>query len=189
MNNVHFGGFMIQDAEKLILSEAKKIALEKGLNKISIREVAKKSNMSIGTIYNYFPSKAHLIMAIVANYWKEAFMTIKDKLEDEKDFFIGVELIFTFLKENLKDYRKEFLIQMSTLTKDDKVLGRAKEKKFMNYLENRILILIEKDKNISVKTFCNESFSKFVLDNLIINAKKGEDNIAFFQLILKNLLL
>ncbi len=188
MNIVHFGGYMIIDIDKHILTEGRKIALEKGLEKINIREVAKKCNVSIGTIYNYYPSKGHLIMSIVSNFWHEAFMKIDKKLSNENNFFDGIAIIFELLRKNLKDYKKDFLIRMSTLSEKDKILGREKEDNFMGFLEKKIIFLLDRDKDLTLKNFNKGDFSKFVLDNLIIRAKKNENNIDFFIEILKEIL-
>lgn len=55
-----------------ILEVAFAIASEKGLVGLGIREVADACSVSVGSVYNYFPSKAHLISEVVGRYWEQA---------------------------------------------------------------------------------------------------------------------
>ena len=45
------------------------IALNEGIDKISIRKVAGVCNIAIGSIYNYFPNKEALTLAITEQFW------------------------------------------------------------------------------------------------------------------------
>ncbi|WP_406243725.1 TetR/AcrR family transcriptional regulator [Tissierella carlieri] len=55
---------------EIILSEAKDIAMKEGISNINIRAVAKNSGIAIGTVYNYFPSKGDLLVAIIEDFGK-----------------------------------------------------------------------------------------------------------------------
>ena len=56
-----------------LLDTARQIVFQEGIDQLSIRTLAKKQNISVGAVYNYFPSKADLLLAIVESFWKGIF--------------------------------------------------------------------------------------------------------------------
>jgi AcrR family transcriptional regulator len=52
---------------KNILDAATQIICEKGFDATTIEEVAKRADVGVGTVYNYFDSKSHLLIAIVTD--------------------------------------------------------------------------------------------------------------------------
>lgn len=58
-------------SEEAILSVCRDFVAKSGLQSINIRDVAKKCGVSIGSIYNYFPTKSDLIVATIESIWKE----------------------------------------------------------------------------------------------------------------------
>lgn len=62
MNNVHMSEVLIiskisENMTKHILEISKEIAYKEGLSEISMRKVASKCDIALGTIYNYYPTK------------------------------------------------------------------------------------------------------------------------------------
>ena len=60
---------IIPDVEKKLLAAARKILSRDGFDNLSMKEIAKESKMSVGTIYNYFPEKSSILVKIVAEDW------------------------------------------------------------------------------------------------------------------------
>ena len=58
---------IIENAWGLILDEAKKQIREQGYAATTVRSVAAKCKVAIGTVYNYFPSKEILISSFMAD--------------------------------------------------------------------------------------------------------------------------
>lgn len=54
------------DRRQRILRTAVRIGSEKPLERVQMHEVAKASEVAIGTLYRYFPSKIHLFAAVMA---------------------------------------------------------------------------------------------------------------------------
>ena len=64
-----------------ILCICRSIIQNDGIEAVNIRNVAKKCNISVGTVYNYFDSKYSLLAAVVENVWRDIFeMCIRDSL-------------------------------------------------------------------------------------------------------------
>ena len=76
MNIVHIeGDYMntIVTSKEEILKNSRELIREKGWAAVSIRSVASACGVSVGSIYNYYDSKAELISATVESVWCEIF--------------------------------------------------------------------------------------------------------------------
>ena len=86
-----------------ILKVAERLFARKSFHKATMQEIAKKSEFSVGTIYNFFKSKDHLYMQVV---WKKA-REIDRKLRDaiaEKDTII--EKLDNFLRAKAEFFQE-----------------------------------------------------------------------------------
>lgn len=54
-----------------ILEVSRKIVMKEGLFAINMRTVANECKVAVGSIYNYFPSKAELVSATIEVVWKD----------------------------------------------------------------------------------------------------------------------
>ena len=61
-----------------ILKASRELIRERGWSAISIRSVAAECGVSVGSIYNYFDSKAELMGAAVESVWREIFHRPED---------------------------------------------------------------------------------------------------------------
>ena len=57
---------------------SKELIQEQGWSAVSIRSVAAACGVSVGSIYNYFDSKAELVSATVESVWREIFHRPED---------------------------------------------------------------------------------------------------------------
>ena len=60
-------------SRQALLEAAREIARRDGLGHISIRRTAAMCGVSIGTVYNYYPAKADLVLAVIEDFWKRVF--------------------------------------------------------------------------------------------------------------------
>ena len=56
-----------------ILQHSRQLIQRQGWGAVSIRTVAQACGVSVGSIYNYFGSKAELVGAVVESVWQEIF--------------------------------------------------------------------------------------------------------------------
>jgi AcrR family transcriptional regulator len=52
-----------------ILSTTRRMVIENGYSKVSIRDIAKECGIATGTFYNYFRSKQEILSALLAGDW------------------------------------------------------------------------------------------------------------------------
>ncbi len=66
---------------------------------MSLRGVARQCNIAVGTIYNYYPSKLALIVAIMLDDWTEQTEKILKACANAKNAEDGIKSIFFNLRE------------------------------------------------------------------------------------------
>ncbi|NLX83577.1 MAG: TetR/AcrR family transcriptional regulator [Clostridiales bacterium] len=60
-----------------ILAASRALVRDKGIQAVNMRSVAAACQVALGSIYNYFPSKAELMAAVVADVWQDIFQLPK----------------------------------------------------------------------------------------------------------------
>lgn len=93
---------IIEGIRELLLEEVRRELEEYGYAKTTVRSVASKCNLGLGTVYNYFPSKDMLVASVIAEDWvkaKESFLSLnhEGKMERVKDVY---DMLSLFIKEH-----------------------------------------------------------------------------------------
>ncbi len=176
----------------MIFQSAKSIAKSKGIDKVNIRLVAKDCGIAVGTIYNYFPQKKDLIVAIIEDFWSGAFKEIKKHNEENKDFLAQVTSTYSCLSFYLSNFKENWIHKLSFLKTDEKMAGRKKEDEYFQNVYGIIVRTIENDPKISEniwdENFTKEKFASFVFNNMLIMLRSDEKDIGFFIQCLKKIL-
>lgn len=178
--------------KKIILSKAKEIAINEGVIKINIRTVAKNSGIAIGTVYNYFPSKADLLVAVIQDFWEGAFRDVDWKSFRDNDFYDNLEKIYSILYHYLRKFKENWLEQLALLKTQEKLLGRQKEDEYFQKMRSKIKLLIDMDNNLQQypwsETISKENIAEFIFENMLIILKKEEEDMNLFIEFLKKIM-
>ena len=112
-----------------ILEQAYQLACEQGLRSLGIRSIAAACDVSVGTVYNSYASKTELINDVVGMFWQRAFAeTMKTLAAHEgNDFIDFCEALSHSLKSALKEFRQEFLSDLSALSEGDRLSAQKRE--------------------------------------------------------------
>ena len=68
---------IIENLESRLIEEAKQQIEDAGYGTMTIRSVAKKCGVGVGTVYNYFPSKDALLARFMLGAWMECIAIIE----------------------------------------------------------------------------------------------------------------
>lgn len=175
------GGSMntVVTSKEAILKASKEIATTKGLQSLNMRDVAKHCNVAVGSVYNYFPSKADLAAATVEDIWKDIFHKLSD-IDNPNDFIDRVTWLFETVKNGVKEYPAFFTIHSVNFTNEDKAKGRKVMNEYFTHMKKGLLQSLQNDSNVKAdafnETFTQEHFVDFVFSNIItllINNQKS----------------
>lgn len=196
MNNVHEVVIKMKnkniDYKATILLAAKEIAIKQGVTKIDIRSVAKSSGIASGTVYNYFPSKGDLLVAVIEDFWEGAFSDVDWRSFANHDFYESLEKIYSILYVYLNKFKENWLEELSFLKTHEKLLGKQKQNEYFEKISSRIKDMMELDNNLKhylwTEIVSKEKTTEFIFENMLMMLKKGEKDISFFIVILRKIM-
>lgn len=174
-----------ENPREVILETAKEIALAQGLYDINIRAVAKKCGISIGTVYNSFASKNDLLMAIIEDFWSNAFCDFDYCSCTDKSIYKKLDLLYQNLFVYLNRFIENWLEQLSLLKASEKNFGKQKENEVFIKIHRVIIRLLNEEESISPDTwtesFTKEKLAEFIFSNMLAMLRKREYDISFFM--------
>lgn len=118
-----------------IIHEAFQLFCEKGIDKISIKDIAQKANVGEKSVYRYFNSKTELILATVNVLWREIVYELINSIESDYEEKSGLQQVecllhcFRHLFENYSNYvifsydYKLFLLRHDAFLTEDEYIG------------------------------------------------------------------
>lgn len=106
------------ELRKILLDEAEKEFLDKGFINASLRQIAKRSGMTIGNLYNYFESKEALFDEIVKDEYdafiyimsKHSGVEIPEEAGDMNDIRVWRSVLYHFIDKFMPVFSNKFLI-------------------------------------------------------------------------------
>ena len=99
---------IIENLKNTILDIASSELKEIGYSKLTIRSIAEKACIGVGTIYNYFPNKMILVANIIANDWKEYLDVYNNNSRNSNTLEEGINYIYLLIKEFYFKYETIF---------------------------------------------------------------------------------
>lgn len=101
---------IIENPEGLILKTAGALFDEEGMSGVNMRAVAKRCGIALGTIYNYYPSKGDLFMALMKDYWRAYLMETEQMLTESGDPFMKLRRLESELRVKVSRFKQGWLI-------------------------------------------------------------------------------
>src|SRR6056297_523913 len=111
---------IIDNIEEKIYDAAFELFTNKGYDSVNMKMVAKKTNIAVGTLYNYHDNKKRLYFDVFENSWEETFDKLEQILEEEakkEQLKSSIELLYTDISKR-KGFAQE-LMKSSELKKLD----------------------------------------------------------------------
>ena len=175
-----------------LLHTAQEIVFQDGMDKLSIRALAKKHDISVGAVYNYFQSKSELVLAIIENFWKQVFHQDICEMSSQLPFTEFYEIVYQRLVKHSEAFFSVLLGQLNILKDNDKEKGKQMEQKYMIHIQNGFLYALQQDERIHPsiwnEVFTKEDFVCFLLEMMINDLTHQRMDCRFTKEILERLL-
>jgi len=96
------------ERERRIVKAAEKLFARKGYGDVAMEDVAARAGLAVGTIYNYFPSKSALLLAIVRSETESLLARARKIIDDPPNDPVAAVSAFTeiFLEDVTRDDRR-----------------------------------------------------------------------------------
>lgn len=83
------------ERQKQIINASIELISEQSIQALTIKNIAKKINMTEGAIYRHFPSKTSILLGIVLPFQQQAEKTLKESCASKIPSLAQIEAIFT----------------------------------------------------------------------------------------------
>lgn len=163
-----------------ILEASRLMLQEKGWSAIHMRSVAVRCGVSVGSLYNYFPSKTELVAATVESVWQELFHVPED-LTGEERFCKVIQWLHDSIQEGNRRYQGFLTLHaMGFTTGEGKVEGRRMMERAQGQLRESLCRVLWEDKQVNQSVFdsrlTTEGFVELVFSMLITALLRGEED-------------
>lgn len=175
-------------SREALLQAAGEIVSREGFEALTIRNLASECAISVGCVYNYFPSKSDLVFALAEIFWKRA---AQDSMQVDavQRFDLFVAETYERLKQGLNAFQKDFLRQMSAFSAGDRERGRKIEAQIYAHMLRGLQRALARDTGISPRVWERgvtiEAFSRFVFQAMLNGLRNGEGGCPVLLAILR----
>ena len=174
-----------------ILKTSRELIQREGWAAVNIRSVAGACGVSIGSIYNYFDSKAALMAATVESVWCEIFHRPEDDTVFQ-DTVACITWLYKRMELGCKQYPGFFSLHSLGFLGEDKPHGKRQMEQTWQHILDGLSSVLHRDARIRpgafTQTFTAEKFAD-VLFSLMLSAlvRQDYDPTAVLELIRRTL--
>lgn len=181
---------ILQNPREKILKEGYALLEEKGYRSFSMRELANRCEIGLGTVYNYFENKMAIVGEIFNVTWSEIIENLKTVKDKDISFEEKIKLIYLGLEKFLV-YHKEVFFE---LTKEEKAIENKKSYSCTKYdvLDELYVIVDEiidlhKEKEDITMDMETRKLTSFLINNMItLSMKTTEFSMEDLLYIVRN---
>lgn len=160
-----------------ILKTSRALIREQGWSAVSIRSVAAACGVSVGSIYNYFDSKATLIGATVESVWCEIFHRPEDGAVFQ-DTQACITWMYGRMEYGCKQYSGFFTLHSLGFMREDKPGGKRRMQQTWQHILDGLCSVLKRDRKVRSDAFTEQfTAEKFadVLFSLMLSALLRQD--------------
>ncbi|WP_297233033.1 TetR/AcrR family transcriptional regulator [uncultured Flavonifractor sp.] len=160
-----------------ILKASRTLIQKEGWSAVNIRSVASACGVSVGSIYNYFDSKAALMGAAVESVWCEIFHRPENGAVFQ-DTLACITWLYERMEYGCKQYPGFFSLHSLGFLGEDKSDGRQKMQQTWQHILEGLCSVLRRDANVRPDAFTREfTAEKFadLLFSLMLSALMRQD--------------
>ena len=154
---------ILENVRENIIIEGRNLLLSKTYKELSIREIAKKCKIAVGTFYNYFPNKEELAVEIFRDDWKKIAILVEDLKQTEEPFKEKINKIYIAVEGFLSSYLSIF----HEMSVHNNCGCREEHTIEIFFVKVSELIDIERSKGNINSALSSYKLSKFIVSNLM----------------------
>lgn len=151
-----------------LLAAAREIARCEGIAALNVRKVAAACGISVGCLYNYYASKAELVLGLIEVFWNGVCEDLEARAQG-LGFLACVQAAYERLAAGLAGFAADFMNQLSALDAAARREGRACEAGYWARVKRLLLRALNADQSIPQSAF-GAAFSREALVDLAFAA-------------------
>lgn len=154
---------ILESVNETILKEAKELLINSDYDTFNIRELSRKCNISVGTIYNYFPNKYELVRSIFYEDWNKSLERMKNINSIDNSLKLKINQVYL----EMNSFLEEYLIIFLQITSKCNIQPHPPGLTSLYPLIDEILNY-EREKGSVSSPLYNEKLTKFIINNLLL---------------------
>lgn len=186
---------IIKDLEEKILETAQHLFTSESYAGVDMRRIATETGIATGTLYNYFPSKKDLLLAVVEHSWRVSMRRLEEGMSVNDDQEAPVACLIRLLYQEFRRNKTLGMTRMQLMKPEDakqmaKNPGRPPEP--VRSLLQDITPLFQKAVCQQYDCRMNSQFTgnlrriigalpMIIVSMEILNAETPDENIQFLQ--------
>lgn len=155
----------IVTSKEEILKASRELIQQQGWSAVNIRSVATACGVSIGSIYNYFNSKADLVAATVESVWCEIFNHPED-IEVFQDIQTCISWIYRRMEYGYKKYPGFFTLHSLGFMREEKADGKRRMQQAWQHILDGLCSVLKRDVKIRSNAFSEQFTAETFADIL-----------------------
>lgn len=160
-----------------ILKTSRELIRQEGWSAVNIRSVAAACGVSVGSIYNYFDSKAALVSATVESVWCEIFHRPEDGAVFQ-DTQACITWLYGRMEYGCKQYPGFFTLHSLGFMGEDKSDGKRRMQQTWQHILEGLCAVLRRDEKVRPDAFTEQlTAEKFadLLFSLMLSALLRQD--------------
>lgn len=178
---------LIEKPRETILRIAKYHLLDQGIETLNMRAIAKDAEISVGTLYNYFPNKDFIVVALMAEFWGNFLDELEIIEENSEDCWQTLRTMYGQLEKTLQVFRLEWLsgtgFQSDEARKESRRIQMEYRKQVMSAIERQFEKLTERS-----DAFTSKELAQVVLSNWLGMQTTSSLDYALFERVVKKMI-
>ena len=177
-----------QGVDRAAIAEAAyALAEERGLAGLGIRSVAEACGVSVGTNYNYFPTKDDLLVEVIGTFWQRAFHEDLCLIVEGERFDAFVSRVYAAMSSALAAFRSDWLPQISALSIQGRDEGKMRESATFDHIRAGMRGVLEADAQADPARAGVEAdeLVAFALESMIAGLCAGEPDCRVLSALLR----
>ena len=87
------------------VSQAREVLVSEGYGSLTMRGIAARCGVAVGTMYNYFESKEHLTGCVVVEDWNNCYTAMLFSVGEAADLYGGLRTLYAQMGEFTESHR------------------------------------------------------------------------------------
>lgn len=162
-----------------ILAVSVNLLQESNVESMNMRMIAKLCGVSVGSIYNYFPTKADLETAVIEAMWSKLFHPQLFAVELDIGFIQAIAVMYKKIHAVQEKCGSFFLSHRTIIDKESVAYGKNTMAQYFEHIKRALLKSLTSDNRIDNGVW-NENFTQSELLELVLKSMmiSGESDFS-----------
>ncbi len=166
---------------------AYELAMSEGIANVTAREVASACGVSVGSVYNHFPSMDDLHAAVIRRFFVEEFRDDFCHPVQGEPYVDYCRRLFGRMQEVLSKFREEWLAQIHALAASAQERGKELEAQCLGHVERGLATVLARDERAATDELGEgvgvEQVAGFTLRAMLAELREHSDGKALFAIL------